>query len=271
MAKRRTYRKKRTYRKRRGGTRRRVSNKRIKRIVRKVIARQTENKVSQFIDLNKILRVTSDTAGFDAINVIALGCQTSGYNIPQGVGQSQRIGNKIRVKRAVIKGTMVPMQYNATTNPVPAPCQVKMVLFYDREGPTSIPTPASNADIFDFNNSTNSFHGDLVDMFAPFNTERYRILKTRIFKLGYATSDLTSTGTGSLNYANNDFKYNCNFSINYTKYLPKVQTFRDNNIDSTTRQLYLMWIPVAATGGAFLNTVRPVGVQYTCTLQYEDA
>jgi len=273
MAKRRrTFRKKSNYRKKRGGVRRRTSTKSVKRIVRKEIARTTENKVRVFADLEKVLRVSADAANFDLVNVFPLGLQAGAFELQQGTAQGQRVGNRIRVKRATIKGTLVALPYNATSNITPAPCQVKMVLFYDRQNPSTIPAPAVDGDIFDFNTTITGFYGDLVDMWATFNTERYRILKTKVFKVGYANSNLNAAGTtGSLNYSNNDFKYNCNFNVDFTKYLVKSQRFIDNNINATNRQLYMMWIPVAATGGIFNSAVRPIGLQYQATLTYEDA
>lgn len=244
----------------------------MKKMVKMEIARATETKSRSLANLNQPFYGTAAAANFDTNNVIALGCQAGGMEIVQGTGQGQRIGNKIKVRKATFKGTIVALPYNAATNTTPVPTQVKMFLFYDKENPNAYPQPATTADFLDLNNSTQGFHNDLVDLWAPVNTERYHIFKTKTFKVGYSTSLVNAAGVnGTLNYSNNDFKLNCNFSIDFTKYMVKTQVFRDNNLDSTSRQVYAMFVPVAASGGAFLAATIPVAMQSQITLEYEDA
>lgn len=267
--KKRAYSKKRTYKRKSYSTVKRVSP--LKKMVKMEIARATETKQRSLANLNQPL-YASNSASFDANNVIALGCQSGGMELAQGTGQGQRVGNKVKVRKATFKGSIVALPYNATSNLIPVPTQIKMFLMYDKENPNAYPAPATSADFLDLNNSTQGFHNDLVDLWAPVNTERYHIFKTKIFKVGYSTTLQQSTGTlGTQNYANNDFKYNVNFSIDYTKYMVKTQVFRDNNLDSTSRQVYALFVPVAASGGAFTATTIPVAMQSQITLEYEDA
>lgn len=242
--------------------------------VKSMISRMAENKKAHIVTIGLDLQGTATAATFDNTNIIALGCQTGAYEIEQGVGMSQRIGNKITVKRATIKGTIVANGYNATTNPTPKPVQIKMVLFYNKEEPNVKPTPAQDADFYDFENTTTGFRNDLIDMWDSYNTEKYRIVKTKTFKIGWASSDQFTVGSGTqgtLNMPNNDFKLNANFKIDYTKYLPKTMVFKDNNINSTSKQLYCMWIPCSADGSFIFSGVTRANVCYSCQLQYEDA
>jgi len=264
--------------KRRAAPKRRVYKRRaapkrrmIKKVVNQVLSKRAEKKIANKVDLDRALLGVSPAVNFDTNNIIPLGCQTGGHNIPQGVGQSQRIGNKLRITKATIKGTIVANQYNATTNPSPVPMVAKMVFFYAKTDPNTQPTPAFSNDFYDFNNTVNGFRNDLVDQWAAINKEKYRVLGTRTFKLGFSTLERTAAGvSGTTNYANNDFKYNASFNVDYTKWIPKTQVFRDNNIDSSTRQLYLMWIISSATGGNIADGTVPAGCQYSMDMQYED-
>jgi len=268
--KRKTYKRKAVKRvyKRRAAPKRRT----IKKVVQQVLSKRVEKKRINRVDLEHPLQSVEPANNFDTNNVIALGCQTGGHAIIQGVGQSQRIGNKIRVTRATIKGTIVANQYDAVLNPTPTPMVVKMIFFFAKTDPNTQPTPAMSADFYDFNNTVNGFRNDLVDQWAAVNTEKYQVMGVRTFKLGYSNLVRTASGVnGTTNYANNDFKYNASFNVNYTKWLPKTQVFRDNNIDSSSRQLYAMWVISAATGGAVPAGTFPAGCQYSMDMMYEDA
>lgn len=263
-------------RKSRKSSRRRVSRKKraapVRRTVRREIRRAQETKTRTWANLSAPLAVSSNTLAFDTANVWPIGCQAGAAEILQGVGQGQRVGNRIELVKCQIKGTLVANQYDAQANPNPCPVQIRMVLFYKKETPTVIPTPAQSADILDLNNTAQGFHNDLVDLWAPFNSDKYRILKTWMFKLGFADSRRYADGTqGTLNLANNDFKYNCNFNVDYTKYMIKKQVYADNSVNATSRQLYLMWIPVAANGAAFSPAIVPAGVQWQGIVKYKDA
>jgi len=239
----------------------------LKKMVKREIARQTETKSKQTFNLGLNLWASGAANWLD--NIIPVGPNATTMAIAQGVANGSRIGNVIRTKRFVIKGTIAGNGYNATTNPTPFPQQVKMVVFYDRKNPTSVPDPRT--DYFQDGGSNVGFSNDLIDLWRPVNTDRYRILEQRNFKVGYASYEGTGNQGGAQFLANNDFKFNCNFSVDLTKHYPKVVKFDENNSDPTTRGLYVMWYMAAASGGANSTAWKPVEVAYMLQYEYEDA
>lgn len=260
----RKYAKKRTYKKR---TYKKAMP--IKRMIKREIARNIENKTQQAYNLQQDIYPSNSTQ-FDSV-ITPCHPDAVGLIISQGTGQGQRIGNKIKIKKLTFKGVMHPTQYNATTNSTPAPCMVKFWFFYDKDAPTLTPTVKTDGDFFQFGNTTSGMQNDLMDMFAPVNTDRYRVLHTKIFKLGYASY----TGTGALpqqgNLANNDFKLNCPFSFDLTKYVPKFYDFRDTATNPTTRGLYFMAQAVYANGAQMSSATVPAQMSYVQSVEYEDA
>lgn len=267
------YRRKRTFKKRR--PKRRFAKKRgakrpaIKKMIRREIARNVENKTVQIFNFDRTLGDVTEP-NFDSSNVFALGPDPASILINQGTGQGGRIGNRIRTKKLTLKGVFTPAFYHATYNTQPTPQQIKVFIFYDKTDPNALPQPATAADFFQNGNSARSFAGDVTDMVMPVNADRYRVLTSRTYKLGYSTF----TGTGSAqpagNFSNNDFKMNCNFSIDVTKYYPKDVRFPDNSALPTTRGLYCMVICSPANGlGAAAQ--RPVTMQYVQDYRFEDA
>jgi hypothetical protein len=244
----------------------------VKRLVKREISRTLENKSREVVNLGVTLFPSNDTANADINNQIQLGFRVGGLEIAQGTGNGARVGNQVKVKRVTFKGTIVPYPYNATTNPVPPPTQIKMFLFYPKDNAGLVPTPYVSANFFDLNNSVQGFHNDLVDMWATPNAQLYKVCATKIFKLGYASNDIFAAGTsGTNNFSNSDFKLNCNFSMDITKYLPKSVIYNDNSLNSTSRTLYALFVVARADGTFLTSTWRTAGMQYQVHAEYEDA
>jgi len=93
-----------------------IVSKAVKTYVKRTISANIENKVHVDYAINQTITTAS---GGSAITHRAL--------LPQlinGTGAGQRVGNNVHVKSAVIRGSVNLLQYNATTNPVPAPAYV---------------------------------------------------------------------------------------------------------------------------------------------------
>jgi len=266
-SRRKTY-KKRAYKRKSYAPKRKMSY--VKKVVRREIARNVEDKNSQlFVTTNRLY--VPGNASFPTNNIFPVCIEPTAIVIPQGTGQGNRIGNRIKIKKFQFKGTLVPQPYDATFNPQPLPVQVKMWIFYDKKFPTDVPNPTVSNDFFQNGSSATGFSNDLIDMWRPVNTDRYRILATKTFKLGPASN----TGSGAVptlqNLANNDFKYNVNFSFELAKHMPKVTIFEDGGIEPTTRGTYCMIQYVSATGSGMPVTSYAVESQWMLNCVYEDA
>ncbi|UYD39120.1 MAG: capsid protein [Wigfec virus K19_555] len=242
----------------------------MKKLIRKEISRNVENKTVQIFNFDRTLGDVTEP-NFDSSNVFALGPDPSSILINQGTGQGGRIGNRIRTKKLTLKGVFTPTFYHATYNTQPTPQQIKIFIFYDKTDPNALPAPVNSADFFQNGNSARSFAGDVTDMMMPVNEDRYRVLTTRTYKLGYAAYTGSPGAAQPAGYfSNNDFKLNCNFSIDLTKYYPKDVRFPDNSALPTTRGLYCMVVcsPANGLGSA---AQRPVTMQYVQDYHFEDA
>jgi len=266
------YRKRKPYTKKRKSAnrgRRKGAGKALRRLIRRELSRQVENKAVQYFNYDTRLYSVAG-ANFATNNILPCG-PSAIMPITPGTGQGNRVGNSIRTKKLMFKGTLVPLAYEATFNPVPMPVQIRMVIFYDKLDPMTVPNPTAANDFFQNGSGVKGFANDLVDMWTPVNTDKYRILTTRTFKLGNADYSGTGSSTVSHYFANNDFKMNANFSINLTKYYPKVVKFNDATTTPSNRNIYAMFYYELANGGASLNVGYMVGLQYMLEYTYEDA
>jgi len=249
---------------------RKYAKKTLKKVIKAVISRASETKTIQRYNLGQNV-LPSNAAGF-VTNIIELG-PGSTMLIPQGTGQGQRIGNKIQTVSHTFKGTLCPLPWNASTHPDPRPMHVKMWIFYDKTDPTAAPNPITNG-FFQNGDSVTGFTNDLLDHVRPVNTDRYCVLATRSFKVGFSQYAGTATTTGNQTayqaYSNNDYKLSCNFSVNLTKHQIKQIRFNDTNNEPTTRRMFCMWQPVDAAGGGVSGTSIPCVVQYAEDYRYKD-
>lgn len=244
----------------------------LKRMVMKMIGRTEEVKTVQ--SGTSVQQLYSALNANLPLNVIQVGPNATTLPIVQGVAQDGRIGNKIRTKRLVFKGVLNPDPQLATSNDNPRPVLVRMIMYYDRGTPTTVPTTAGTT-MFQNGSSTAGFTGNMTDMIRDYNTDKYRILKKKTFKLGY--SQYAGTATSVVNqgvnqaYSNNDFKLACPFSMDLTSCYPKVVQFNDNNADPRTRGLYCLWYYVAADGSTLGAPYIAAQVSYNVSYTYTDA
>lgn len=242
----------------------------IKKLIRREIARAVETKSRQYGSVSHNIYSANDAGTLDA-SMIPLG-PTAGYlQIDQGVGNGARVGDRIKTKRLTFKGTITPAVYNAVTNNIPMPMAIKLWIFYDKTDPTNNPIPATNGDFFQFNNTNQGFANDLVDLWKPVNAERYRVLTTRIYKLGNSISAGSGAQPTYQNFANNDFKYNVNFNINCTPYYPKNVKFDNTFADPTSRGLFALFQVCYANGNPVGAGQVLANMSYMLDYKYEDA
>lgn len=240
----------------------------IKKMIKKEIARTVENKTLQAYNVGQPIRSVIH-ASFPS-QIIQVSPGSALLPVSQGVGQGNRIGNTINLKKLWIKGTMVPQGYSASVATVPYPAQITIYVFSDKlsEPNAILPTPT---DFFQAGNGTRGFANDLVDCWADVNHDRYQVFYKKTFKLGFANYNGTAALPDPQFFSNNDFKLNQNFSINLLPGAIKKVKYNDASTDPNCRSLYLMWVPSRADGGGYSSSETAAGVQWTLDMVYEDA
>lgn len=241
----------------------------VKAIVRKEIARNIENKTFQYLGTAHDI-LPSNSVSYDT-NIIPCYPSAGYLAINQGSGQGQRSANLIKIKKLKIDGIIFPRAYDPVSNLTPCPVHIKVWFFYDKEEPNAISAPAAAADFFQFGNTAIGFQNELFDHTMPVNTDRYRVLTSRILKVGFSSYLGTGAQPQQGNFANNDYKLNARLRVDLTKYCVKRCNFRDNNANPTTRGIYMMAQAVYANGNPMTAGTIPARMEYMLTVDYEDA
>lgn len=187
-----------------------------------------------------------------------------GYvTMAQGPASNQRIGNKVRPHRCILKGIVWPAPYDSLSNPTPEPFYFRIWLFRlkPQQGVTIEAARAVvDGSFFQYQGANLGIFGTLNDMNYAYNTEAVSVVATKTFKIGFSvyngTSSASNVAAAAQSYANNDFKLNRMFRWNITKYLPKVYTW-DDGVQAgafTGRPLFMFFEPLWAT-----NLAIPAG------------
>lgn len=236
--------------------------------IKTVVSREEEHKESTLYSLNTPLPPVSN-GGWTASS-ISIAPSSTGFVIPQGTGQGNRIGNQIRTRKAVVRGIINPTVYDGTTNTQPMPTQIRMLIFKDKFNKTGQPAAVA-LDLFNTGSTSVGPQNDLVDMILDVNTDRYTVYADRVLKVGNANYG----GSGSLaiwqSMTNNDFSFNASFSVDITKFLPSVVTYNDSASAPMSDNLWMIFLPVQATGGATGATQIVNTLTWMATYNYTDA
>lgn len=240
----------------------------LKKMVKTMIQRSAEKKTLNYVNLNT--SITGCTHASAASLVIPVSPYPAYLDSDQGSSSDERIGNRIRLTSLKIKGSITPLRYDATTNIIPKPVVVQMFVFYDKQYPNVVPDPYGAGDFFQVGSGQSGFRDDLVDLWAPINEDRYKVVLRKQFKVGYASYEGTGIQVADQAFGNNDFKFNQEFNIDLLPYVVKNVVFNDNTSQPTTRGLFCFWCAVSATGGTLTATQIPAHVQYSLDGKFTD-
>lgn len=235
----------------------------VKSYVNRAIARKDENKRWLDFGINAFIGCTPNaaTSGVPkSLNLVPI--------LTQGTTNSQRIGNKISIRRAVVKGHINMLPYNPSDNITPAPVLVKMWLLKSKSINTTqlSLTPAAN-DFFEVNSGTLGFQGNMLDLMLGVNTEFYTVYKTKTIRVGAGGNTNTFPSANVQAFDNSPFTVP--FTFPYTKHLKKSIMYNDNATQPTNDNLFLVFQAVYANGAS--NAIHPAELHHHIQVDYEDA
>lgn len=204
-------------------------------------------------------------------SIIRLDPNPSNLNILQGVTQSTRVGNKIRLTNGNLTlGIWPRSDASGNTNNLQ---MIRLLILYDKRNPTDTPTPFDNADFFQQSSATGyvGFSGVMYDLINRINKDRYAILMDRTYKLGFSTLVGSADGDPTFAYqSNNDFKAFHKINVNLNNKALKVLTYTDNNNAPNWRGCWLFAFGVAGAGPGNGADVAVANMYGQIVWQYND-
>lgn len=249
------------FRRRRGGLGKKRIPLRFKRYVKRAIHRNMENKCRINYAANQpITTGDSTTMTYPLINAVG-----------QNTSDDTRIGNSIRIVKGIYKGCVNLLPYNATTNPQPLPCWVKIWVVRDLKNAGQLSTMDSAAfgRFFRGNGTALGFQSNVLDTTLEVNKDSFRVLYSKMFKLGNSYSYSGGSPTNGASYFDNSPSAK-HFSFNWGKWVKKQVKFDDNASYAQNANLYIVYQCIACEGSSSSGK-QLVEFHYTNTMEYEDA
>jgi len=240
----------------------------LRKVINTQIQKSAEKKMSTSSDELGIVAYTNiSQLQFDIIPISPYG--SSGVTISQGDEQGMRNGNRIRTHSCWVRGVIFPAAYDAVSNVIPKPQEVRVWFFSLKQTNTQ---PTSLPNFFQTGNAATSPNGTILDMTRTINTDVYIYRGHRSFKVGNAdyTFSTTPNSVQQQRFTNNDFKYNCKFNINVTNMIPKQITYNDADTTPFSKSVFMYWESVNADGSTQTSGNIPTMLYYTTTYTYTD-
>lgn len=252
---------------------RRPRSKRGKKSGKSRVSKATKNYVKRELHRNienkEVIRYTANEGITSTLNATPIGIPCIPA-LSQGTAENNRIGNNVKCVKGTITGRVNLLPYNATTNPLSTPILVKMwlVRHLGINGQVAM-SGLSWTNFFRGNGTTLGFQQSPLDMFLPINSDYWKVLATKTFKLGAASATATgAVGTGG--YFDNS-PMSVPFYFNFGKKLRKILKYsEDNALNYPTNDNCYVAVQVVNADGSS-TAVTPAEWHYVIDFKFEDA
>ena len=260
-----------------------LGKKSIIKLCQSLITKNIENKTTISAQALGSVCVGNIGVSFNPTWYVVKDWQSNVWNMAQGTGQGQRVGNKIKVKRWILKGQIMPHESGQTYDEESAylskSYQGYLTIYFGRR------TDGGSVDgpITQFLQSGNTAInplGSTTEMMLSVNKDLYKVYWRKTFKMGQAWGSNVSSNIQNQT-ANNDFALTRTFGFDVCKYILKnrILKFNDTTTSSTDRDLsrlaiWAVWRPAIgslANPNPLLSCRSFYDINLTSYGEYEDA
>lgn len=261
-----------------------MSKKSIKTMVKKEIASNIENKISSNVSSSaSILNIIQQDLTAPILDYYVWNPYFNGLfnTIIQGPAQSQRIGNTIKLKRWVIKGSIYYDAAFTGTSLLAFPQnQMYIDLYFGRKLNLTESVLGTLDDFYQSGSNSIAPYGQLIERTYGVNKDEYKVYWHKRYKVGAAGT--TPAGT---DYPNNDYKLNREFGFDVCKLVCKNKKIKYNDSMSNVAEDALiqslsLWavgtmpntsVDTTLTPSGATTYYSPVRIQANTYVEYEDA
>lgn len=238
----------------------------VKRYVKRELARQVETKsfyVNQQISFGSYNQNNQ-------LNFAPILWQSGYHTLASGVLDGQKLGNKVTLKRVLLKYVLVPLEYNASTNISPTPMFVQLFLCRLKNAKSTNLQAGDVAMIWNQGSTTAAPTASLQDINAMRNTDYIDFKKVWVERLAYSGYNGSGSNVNAQYYNNSDFPYSVVRTIDVTSMLQKVCVWNDSAQTVQNGNLFFGFQSVSASGGVFGASTVNTRINYSIHIEYED-
>lgn len=249
-------------------------SKKVSKLMR-IIARREVHKAIE--DKEMITPIVGDTYGsgptqfgttnFETNNIIDVTAETLQLvTQANGLTENGRIGNRITLKKCVLRGTVTPNSVQLY------PHYLKMWVVSSKQFPNdcTVVQMRSICALSFFNTSPTStsggMSGQLIDLCRTINEDQLTLYATKVFKLGFQSlpnPGLTQAG-------NNDFAYGRTFTMYLGRHMNKKVVYNDTDTLPRNKKIFVVMEAIPADSSVANNNSYGL-INYFLDMKYEDA
>lgn len=233
--------------------------------VQRVINKQIERKQYVIAVANNAITTTSGGGTPTALNLMPA--------LALGTNQEARVGERVKITKATVKGYVNLLPYNATSNPLSTPVMVKMWVASSKlTNVTTLGSTAIGTGFFEVGSDTVGFQGNMLDMILPVNKEAWTVYGHKQFELG-ATYASAAGAVGTGGYYDNS-KMTIPFKFNYGKHFKRQLRYSDDSSSLNSNYPYdrncWLLIQVLYADGSSSGGYIPAEYHYSVNVEYTD-
>lgn len=223
--------------------------------INSAISRRIENKV--FVGYGSNLSIP--TAG----TTLAPVYQNLLPVLSQGLGQSGRIGNNIKIRSAVLTLAVNTTQFGTSATGLPSYVRFWLVSSKVSNGTTLTTTQFNN--FFQLGNTDADFQSNMLDVLFPVNNDEWTVYHDQTVKVGMTSG----SNVNNVQYDNSDASIIT--KIDWGSNFKSAIQYEDTSTSPTNRNLFLILQWVRADGTQLTQGDTTCEYHYTNVVKYEDA
>lgn len=262
-----------TRRRKAGGTRKRGRKLRIGGVVSsKPVSKAVKQYVSKAISKSsetKILVQSGNTFGTVSTVINPINIRNLVPQIFQGNNVGQRVGNKITLRKVMLRGYIT--LHSNSTSPYPpsyaSQFNVRLMLGHTKGTPILPPLSGDLSNLLRSGTGATDFSTDLMSLMRPVHRDYWVIKRDRKYKIGVASGTNLGVVAGE---QNNDFSLVKYFNFNITNCYKKVICYDDAADQPQNCGLFMMLGCTDLVGSPLIPASPVIQLSYETEFYYDD-
>lgn len=266
-----------TRRRKAGGTRKRgrkviignvISSKKAVKPVSKAVKQYVKQAITKSSE-TKVLVQSGQLLGTISTVIAPANVRSLVPTLSQGVGEGQRIGNKISIRKVMLRGYITLMYNNVNPFPPNYPSQynVRMFVGYVKGTPIVAPQAGDFGNLLRSGGGATDFSTDLMSLMRPVHSDYWTIKRQRKYKIGLASGTNAGVLAGE---QNNDFSLVKYFNMDITSCYKKVLRYDDNDSTPQNQGLFLFCGCTDLIGSALVLPNAVIQINHEVEFYYDD-
>lgn len=233
--------------------------------VQRVLNKQVERKEFVVAVANNAITTASGGGTPASLNLMPF--------LSLGTNQEARVGERVKIVKAIVKGYVNLLPYNAVTNTLSTPVMVRLWCVSSKlTNVSTIGSTSVGTGFFEVGSDTVGFQGNMLDMLLPVNRQAWTVYGEKRFELGATYASATGPVSTGGYYDNSNMILP--FEFEYGSHFKTPLRFSDDSSSLNSnypydRNCWLILQSIYADGSATAGLITSE-YHYCVNIEYTD-